>query len=73
MDLSPYYLQLLVSNYLRSSRCNYGPCGFSDAIKAITSLKGVGFWNAEIYLMLYLERQDIFPADDLGLLVARFG
>ena len=44
-----------------------------DAIKAIPSLKGFGCWSAEIYLMLSLERQDIFPADDLGLLVARFG
>lgn len=41
-----------------------------DAIKAITALKGFGRWSAEIYLMLSLEREDIFPADDLGLLVA---
>ncbi|MCK5662840.1 MAG: hypothetical protein KAI17_05100, partial [Thiotrichaceae bacterium] len=27
-------------------------------------------WSAEIYLMFSLQRQDIFPADDLALLVA---
>ena len=40
-----------------------------DAIKAITSLRGLGRWSAEIYLMFSLGRMDIFPADDLGILV----
>ncbi len=44
----------------------------SDAqvIKSITSLRGFGRWSAEIYLLLCLKRQDIFPADDLALLEA---
>ncbi len=41
-----------------------------EAIKAITKLKGFGRWSAEIYLMFSLGRLDVFPADDLGLLVA---
>jgi DNA-3-methyladenine glycosylase II len=41
-----------------------------DAIAAITGLRGFGRWSAEIYLMFSLGRQDIFPADDLALLVA---
>ena len=41
-----------------------------EAIKAISSLRGFGRWSAEIYLMFSLQRQDIFPADDLALLVA---
>lgn len=40
------------------------------AIKAITQLRGLGLWSAEIYLLFSMGRQDIFPADDLGLLVA---
>lgn len=40
------------------------------AIDAITSLKGFGRWSAEIYLMLSLKRQDVFPANDLALQVA---
>lgn len=42
----------------------------AQAIAAITSLRGFGRWSAEIYLMFSLNRQDIFPADDLALLVA---
>jgi DNA-3-methyladenine glycosylase II len=39
-----------------------------EAIMAITQLRGFGRWSAEIYLMFSLQRQDIFPADDLILL-----
>lgn len=41
-----------------------------DAINAIIALRGFGRWSAEIYLMFSLDRRDIFPADDLALLVA---
>mgnify|MGYP001178339425 CR=1 FL=1 len=41
-----------------------------EAISVISSLRGFGRWSAEIYLMFSLQRQDIFPADDLALLVA---
>jgi len=40
-----------------------------EAISKITQLKGFGRWSAEIYLMFSLNRQDIFPADDLGILL----
>lgn len=43
--------------------------GDEAAIKAITNLKGLGRWSAEIYMMFSLGRMDIFPADDLGILV----
>ena len=41
-----------------------------EAITEITALRGFGRWSAEIYLMFSLNRQDIFPADDLALQVA---
>ena len=41
-----------------------------DAINEIIKMKGFGRWSAEIYLMFSLDREDIFPADDLGILVA---
>lgn len=41
-----------------------------QAIDSIISLRGFGRWSAEIYLMFSLNRQDVFPADDLALLVA---
>ena len=37
------------------------------AIAALTAVKGVGRWTAEIYLMFALGRLDVLPADDLGL------
>ncbi len=37
------------------------------AIDQITTLRGFGRWSAEIYLMFSLQRQDIFPADDLAI------
>ncbi len=37
---------------------------------ALVSLKGIGRWSAEIYLIFVLGRPDIWPAADLGLQVA---
>ena len=41
-----------------------------DAINYITKLKGLGVWSAEMFLMFNLNRQDIFPIKDIGLLRA---
>lgn len=38
-----------------------------SAIAAITQLRGLGQWSAEIYLMFSLGRLDLFPAADLIL------
>lgn len=39
-------------------------------IEALSSLKGIGRWTAEVYCLHALGRPDIFPADDLALLEA---
>lgn len=41
-----------------------------DVIRQLTAVKGIGVWTAEIYLMFRLQRPDVFPADDLGLVKA---
>ena len=41
-----------------------------DAIAAITSIKGLGVWSAEVFLLFSLRRPDVLPAHDLGLIVA---
>ncbi len=41
-----------------------------EAIRSITVLRGFGVWSAEIYLMFSLQREDVFPANDLALQVA---
>jgi DNA-3-methyladenine glycosylase II len=40
------------------------------ALTLLLSLKGIGRWSAEIYLIFALGRPDIWPAADLGLQVA---
>jgi DNA-3-methyladenine glycosylase II len=38
-----------------------------QVIEAITAVKGFGRWSAEMFLMFRLNRPDIFPVDDLGI------
>ena len=42
----------------------------SDAINYITKLKGLGVWSAQMFLMFNLNRPDIFPTKDIGLIRA---
>jgi DNA-3-methyladenine glycosylase II len=39
-------------------------------ITAITSVKGLGTWSAEVFLLFNFKRPDVMPAQDLALLVA---
>jgi len=41
-----------------------------DVIAAITRVKGLGRWSAEMFLMFRLHRADVLPVDDLGIVVA---
>ncbi len=40
------------------------------AINYITKLKGLGVWSAQMFLMFNLNRPDIFPVKDIGLIRA---
>ena len=42
----------------------------NSAINYITKLKGLGIWSAQMFLMFNLNRPDIFPTKDIGLLRA---
>ena len=37
------------------------------ALAALTTVRGVGRWTAEIYLIFKLQRPDLLPVDDVGL------
>ncbi|WP_448189498.1 DNA-3-methyladenine glycosylase family protein [Azospirillum sp. sgz301742] len=39
------------------------------AIEALVALKGIGRWSAEIYLMTALNRPDVWPVDDLAIML----
>jgi DNA-3-methyladenine glycosylase II len=41
-----------------------------EVITAITSVKGLGTWSAEVFLLFNFKRPDVMPAQDLALLVA---
>ena len=41
-----------------------------EVISELTSVKGIGLWTAEIYLMFSMMRSDIFPAGDLALQIS---
>ena len=40
------------------------------AIQYITKLKGLGVWSAQMFLMFNLNRPDVFPTKDIGLIRA---
>ena len=41
-----------------------------DAIAALTQVRGIGRWSAEMVLMFHLLRPDVLPLDDVSLLNA---
>jgi DNA-3-methyladenine glycosylase II len=40
------------------------------AIASLSSVKGIGRWSAEVFLLFSLNRPDVMPAQDLALMVA---
>ncbi len=41
-----------------------------EIIQQLTAIKGIGSWTAEMFLIFHLNRPDVFPVKDLGLLKA---
>jgi DNA-3-methyladenine glycosylase II len=42
----------------------------AEVIVALTQVKGIGRWSAEMFLMFRLHRPDVLPVDDLGIVNA---
>lgn len=38
-----------------------------DVIAALTAIRGLGHWSAEIYMLFALKRADVWPAEDLAV------
>src|SRR3546814_16697433 len=51
----------------RSLDLDHLPADDEDAIKALTRIKGIGRWSAEIYLLFAEGRPDVWPAGDLAV------
>jgi DNA-3-methyladenine glycosylase II len=41
-----------------------------EVVQALTSVKGIGRWTAEMFLMFRLHRPDVLPVGDLGIVKA---
>ena len=67
-------------SYLKNIAKNFSNKSFSvrklkkmddeESINYITKIKGLGVWSAQMFLMFNLNRPDIFPTADIGLLRA---
>jgi DNA-3-methyladenine glycosylase II len=59
-----YLAEALLSGQLNLTELEYLP---NDAIRAkLITLKGIGNWTIDVYLMFVLQRADIFPIGDLA-------
>ena len=45
----------------------FGSMGDEEIIAALTGIRGIGRWTAEMFLIFVLNRPDVLPVDDLGL------
>ena len=61
---------LNVAAAIHDGSLNLRELGRSDdqtVIRSLTSIKGVGPWTAEVYLLMALRRPDVWPAGDIAL------
>tara|TARA_B100000029_G_scaffold264341_1_gene260545 strand:- start:1734 stop:2360 length:627 start_codon:yes stop_codon:yes gene_type:complete len=66
------YLKNIAKNFKNKSFSTRKLKKMNDekAISYVTKLKGLGVWSAEMFLMFNLNRPNIFPIQDIGLLRA---
>jgi DNA-3-methyladenine glycosylase II len=64
------YLHALASHFLENGKLikQWPKLSDDDVIAELTSIKGIGRWTAEMFLIFGLGRPDVFPVDDLGLI-----
>lgn len=59
-----------LARYFGSStfpRRRIGAASDEEIIEELTSIRGIGRWSAEMFLIFGLNRPDVFPVGDLGL------
>ncbi|MDH3648744.1 MAG: DNA-3-methyladenine glycosylase 2 family protein [Saprospiraceae bacterium] len=61
------YLFNLASYLQEHSSIQWPLLSDDEILQRLTSIKGIGPWSAQICLMHYFERPDVFPATDLGI------
>jgi DNA-3-methyladenine glycosylase II len=68
------------AEYLRDLAVHFADCRVDEAslaqmpdeevIARLTDIRGIGRWTAEMFLIFNLQRPDVLPLDDLGLVKA---
>lgn len=64
IDLSQHFIDKLVHPTRWASMED------EDVIQELTAIRGIGRWTAEMFLIFNLQRPDVLPLDDVGLLKA---
>lgn len=64
IDLSQHFIDKLVHPTRWASMEDEG------VIQELTAIRGIGRWTAEMFLIFNLQRPDVLPLDDVGLLKA---
>ena len=66
------YLRDLASHFVqgRVDEASLAQMADEDVIACLTRIRGIGRWTAEMFLIFNLQRPDVLPLDDLGLLKA---
>ncbi len=59
-----------IARFWMETNPNWQDFSDEEVIAALTRIKGVGRWTAEMFLMFHLTRTDVLPLKDLGLLKA---
>lgn len=64
------YMHALANHFLENKKTikNWPNMEDEDIIKELVSIKGIGRWTAEMFLIFGLGRPDVFPTLDLGLI-----
>ena len=64
------YLQSLATHFMDNKNTvkHWHKKTDDELIAELTSIKGIGRWSAEMYLIFHLGRPDVLPVGDLGLL-----
>jgi len=61
------YLNELATFFIANPKIDWQQKTDDEVIKLLTSIKGIGKWSAQMFLMFHLLRPDIFPLADIGL------
>ncbi|MAW01351.1 MAG: DNA-3-methyladenine glycosylase [Candidatus Pelagibacter sp.] len=66
------YIRIITKKFIDKSICikKLKQLNDEEAIKYLSTIKGVGKWTAEMFLFFNQLRPDIFPIQDIGLLRA---